>query len=947
LEEKYFINVDEHRKLAFTTLQYLVLRCFDAKLTDVEIKTFVNQGYYSFTEYALQNWWKHIGSSASPLVNENSGLFDKLNTLVEVFLDQHWIGSGITPKHDNTFARQLEPFKGRRSFDQLMRIAHTERLVFNADQEQDKYASLDLDCFLGRARRIIEQIATDKAETDLTGNLHMYYGPRVFKCTRKGCLFFHEGFLNATLRENHVKKHDRPFLCQHLGCHYADIGCRSLKELKAHTTRFHSVPEMSNSEFPTPDPSKIDPFDAISKANLAALEDFLACESENQRKSRANTAKPKMTLLKHAAAKQQEEAVAILLRNGAESDETGVGSSVTPLHLACEKGSDRILTMLIEHGANPDHTNSRGLRPIHVASSAGHTTCVQILVSKGAAIDATDPSGQQSLYLTLSERHFTTASALLELDADSSVPAVVELLTKNEFKTFVDPIFDQYGLRSTIGPALLRKAITQDLEELAHSLVDRGVDPNIGCEGFYPLAHVVRKDMVELTRLLLEKGANPNIPMVWNDKPLINAIENGNFTIARLLLEHGANTQLGDWQKVFARLSISSRDDLMALLSIYGVRVPNFTFSFLDLSPYRGLFSDAEFRKLFLAVGESVEIRFEEGKHLIHEASMLGYVETVTSMLSSTLDLNAQCSKNKTALHYGVERGHHTIVELLTEHHVDTEVRDSKGRTALWFAVEKNDLQMVQTLLHHGADAKATNGPAEQSLVHFAVLKNNFDAVRTMLKDFSVPLLLDYKSWSPLHLAVTMGNMEMIRFLLSAASENDLEGNDAIPEEKSLSILKVKDLMQRSLLHLAAQHGQDAALELILECGVGIEEPDINGCTALHLATIGGHELVVGTLLKLGADVNAQIFGGLTALHIAARHYQLDVATILLDNDADPNIGNDGGWMPLHLAIRKGWGPMISLLKDRGADVNAVTDDGLTALQMASNSGLSEASLLS
>jgi ankyrin repeat protein len=673
VQQGHFDLNEEHRRLASLSLQYLVLGCFEAKLTEVEMRIFVTQGYYSFVEYALQNWSKHVESCASDLAIQDASLFEGLIEMLETFINQHWIGSHSISSSTSGVSRALQPFKRHRIFEKLSRVMHTASKPSPANQDSDQSAVLDLDGTLARIRRLIEKIAIDNVGVEDSTRFRQYYGPNLFKCPKKECEHFHEGFADASSRQNHLRKHERPFFCPHTGCHYADLGCRSLRELNDHTARYHSSDGPSTSDFPAPDPGKTDPFEAISKGNLVALEDFLISEPvvEGRAKSRANVTRGRKTLLKHAIEKEQVQAVEMLLKHDAKPDETGQGS-VTPLYLACENGLEPIVRLLIDHGAHLNYLTSRGLVPLHRASSLGHTACVQALVANGAPISDTDPSGHQSLYLALERKQFETASALVELGAD--LLPVVHLLIEDEYKVFRESAIDRLGLAGTLGPVLLRETIDRDLTELACSLLEKGVDPELPyLQQSLPLA--ISKGNVALASTLLQKGADPNRPTptpTSDDRPITMAIRKNSFNMTKVLLENGAQLKEYDIQQFQLRLPAVDTEEkehiheLIALLFVHGAEVDKFPIPFLQLSINGSShFSDSEFRDLFAAIGQKLEIRFGDGKTLFHISSKLGYNETLKLMIDSGVNVNTTCDLNRGALHYAVEGGRTTTASTL------------------------------------------------------------------------------------------------------------------------------------------------------------------------------------------------------------------------------------------------------------------------------------------
>eukprot|EP01112_Ceratiomyxa_fruticulosa_P021505 TRINITY_DN758_c0_g1_i2.p1 TRINITY_DN758_c0_g1~~TRINITY_DN758_c0_g1_i2.p1 ORF type:complete len:518 (+),score=70.79 TRINITY_DN758_c0_g1_i2:261-1814(+) len=56
----------------------------------------------------------------------------------------------------------------------------------------------------------------------------------------------------------------------------------------------------------------------------------------------------------------------------------------TALHISAERGHEKILSVLLDHGADVDATNGNNWTPLHIACSKGHRSVVEVLLSRGA-----------------------------------------------------------------------------------------------------------------------------------------------------------------------------------------------------------------------------------------------------------------------------------------------------------------------------------------------------------------------------------------------------------------------------------------------------------------------------------------------------------------------------------------------------------------------------------
>jgi len=88
------------------------------------------------------------------------------------------------------------------------------------------------------------------------------------------------------------------------------------------------------------------------------------------------------------------------------------------LSLATINGHARIVSYLIEHGANANVTNSRGETPLHIASALDHLDIVRLLVQEGSWLEAEDDTGDTALHFAVREEHAHVVEFLLLSGAD-------------------------------------------------------------------------------------------------------------------------------------------------------------------------------------------------------------------------------------------------------------------------------------------------------------------------------------------------------------------------------------------------------------------------------------------------------------------------------------------------------------------------------------------------
>uniref|UniRef100_A0A914DEG5 PARP n=1 Tax=Acrobeloides nanus TaxID=290746 RepID=A0A914DEG5_9BILA len=186
----------------------------------------------------------------------------------------------------------------------------------------------------------------------------------------------------------------------------------------------------------------------------------------------------------------------------------------------------------------------------------------------------------------------------------------------------------------------------------------------------------------------------------------------------------------------------------------------------------------------------------------------------------------------------------------------------------------------------------------------------------------------DFYGFTPLHMAVEHGHIEVVKFLLGQPEIN-------VEVQTSAGTKKVTPLI------VACQKGNREMVELLIDQGHAyIEQHDKLKRTPITNAVIGGHFHIVSMLLKRGASLATKPdSSGNTAAHYAAAYGWLEILDLLAK--AEPEVlSQPNAWhlTPFSVAYLKGHLGIVEHLlngehKDK-VDVNAVDNDGCTLLML-------------
>jgi len=177
------------------------------------------------------------------------------------------------------------------------------------------------------------------------------------------------------------------------------------------------------------------------------------------------------------------------------------------------------------------------------------------------------------------------------------------------------------------------------------------------------------------------------------------------------------------------------------------------------------------------------EPRNEDGETPLHQAVLAGNLEEVKKLVSSGADVNAlyideATPDEGTALLLAVKNDDHDIVAYLLENGANIEIKDVNGLTALHLAVVADRKDITELLLSKGANIKATDN-SKRTTLHWASLATDDRELALLLIDHGAAVnALNLVGESPLHEAVTFGNVSAVEVLLEHGVDKTLKAGD-------------------------------------------------------------------------------------------------------------------------------------------------------------------------
>ncbi|KAL7302823.1 hypothetical protein TKK_0004861 [Trichogramma kaykai] len=661
----------------------------------------------------------------------------------------------------------------------------------------------------------------------------------------------------------------------------------------------------------------------------------------------------------------------------------------TPLHQAARHGSITVYSLFeIYNGFDVNYIDEDGYTHFHIACQYGLYTIVERFLELGQDPNCFSQETRDARYsetplnLCLINNHKRVAELLLRRGAnpnlwnqngDAPLHIISEPFDDADDGEFVETFFainDQVGntvqvnAQNVQGNTPLLLALKTGNKRAVELLLKRDADPNLAnASGFSPVYSIGAIDLAEIFFKINDernRTIQVNVQNQWNNTPL-------HLYLAQMIVHKKAIRAAKH-----LTVQVGVRDNEEATLH-------------LNLATMAGSRKAAE---MLLRRGADPNIINDQGDTCLHvicsndddedDGDAANMLFAICDEKHQTVQVDARDNKGRTALHAAIFNGNINLVDILlsrgahsnladengfTPLHVlcqreDDDVnlarrffeigekfnksilidaRDEYGNTALHQAILNNHVNLVEFLLSKGADPNSLNKDGETTL-HRICEANLDDLAVEMLfkicdeKHQSMQVdAQDKMGKTPLHVAITKGNINTIEILMRRGAQPNLADENGFTPLHVLCQRENDDVDLLKMLFEAADK---------FSAPIKVDARDKSDCTPLHLALNRGHEQMAEWLLRRGADLNLANANGSRALHLisAARMDHADLLRTffeLSDERTQPveiDARDNQGKTPLHYAISHRHKKVFELLLRRDADPNLADNYGSTAL---------------
>ncbi|XP_065677445.1 uncharacterized protein LOC100203916 isoform X1 [Hydra vulgaris] len=503
----------------------------------------------------------------------------------------------------------------------------------------------------------------------------------------------------------------------------------------------------------------------------------------------------------------------------------------TPLHLAMNGGCIRVVSTLINYGANVFAINNKGEIPIHYAAAS--------------TVDNIRDELNKGDYFVLEE--ISNKTKALQHVPSSIVEDLIELLIKGALKNVPKDKHEQQrnafvNSKTKENHTPLHIAACCGNEKSLHKLLRVGGDVNAQTDsGLTPLHFAAMSGHERVVNFLIMYDAN--IQAVDNDlmTPLHRACLFGRLSVVKLLDEKGALLEVKDKNNFTPVICAVCKGhiEVITYLIARGVQINSTDVNNKNalhvavkenqLETLKFLLDNHQFKKM--------NDSDKDNRAPVHYAAADGNLQALEFLIQKNAPIDVGDNQERTPLHLASEKGHLSCVKLLISTSAgEINSTDAHGMTPLHLAASNDHRKVVNLLIESGADVSLRDN-CDWSPLDYAAKNGHEKSLQILLENGAFINACDKNGYTPLHHAALAGHVECIVALLDQGANIQLltkERKNCLylavensEREAGMAIVKHKR-WHEALLNIDSKRAP--VMEKIIELAPEVAEVALDNC---------------------------------------------------------------------------------------------------------------------
>ncbi|XP_043480097.1 ankyrin-3-like [Leptopilina heterotoma] len=338
------------------------------------------------------------------------------------------------------------------------------------------------------------------------------------------------------------------------------------------------------------------------------------------------------------------------------------------------------------------------------------------------------------------------------------------------------------------------------------------------------------------------------------------------------------------------------------------------------------------------------------GRRMLHVAAARGHLQIVDLLIKNGAKINVEDYSGRTPFFIALKEKQVEIAEFLMENGACLDIPSEDGKTPLHLAIKMQNLEIVERLLKKGAKVNVLDDMSSMKPIDIAAEVNDIKLVEILLKYGAKEDVVDEcyegqedvrERMTALHFAAKVGNLEMVKLLMSNGFDKIGEANEEDETPLCLAVVNhhlevVKYMIEsggkieEDLIDLCGTDEDIQVLKFLLD--LGVKQDTDYAETILSQSFSSGQLELWKFLLTCYSKVDAALCAKETELHSAVRKNEVENVKKILN---EKKLKSQAGKFALYIAVENGNEEIVKILLEAGCSLESCFGDKLTPLHIA------------